>query len=130
MGVRKSFIKDVAYSGVAKYSTIIISLVVTAVLSRILTPSDFGVVAIATVFIAFFNLLSDFGIATAIVQFKDLSPKDISSIFGWSFWLAVLLSTIFFLCSPFIASFYENPLLDSICRLISLQIFLNVVKSF
>ena len=132
MGVRKNFAKDVVYSGISKYSTIIIALIVTAVLSRILTPSDFGVVAIATVFITFFTLLSDFGIAAAIVQFKDLTKIDISNIFGWSFWLAVLLSSVFFLCAPFIASFYDNPLLNTICRLLSLQIFfatLNIVPN-
>lgn len=132
MGIRKNFAKDVVYSGISKYSTIIIALIVTAVLSRILTPSDFGVVAIATVFIAFFNLLSDFGIAPAIVQFKDLTKGDICNIFGWSFWLAVSLSIIFYFCSPFIASFYENPLLETICQLLSLQIFfatLNIVPN-
>lgn len=132
MGIRKNFAKDVVYSGISKYSTIIIALIVTAVLSRILTPDDFGVVAIATVFIAFFNLLSDFGIAAAIVQFKDLTRKDISNIFGWSFWLAVLLSTAFFFCSSIIGSFYANPLLIPICRFLSLQIFfatLNIVPN-
>lgn len=132
MGVKKNFAKDVVYSGISKYSTIVIALIVTAILSRILTPNDFGVVAIAAVFIAFFNLLSDFGFATAIVQFKDLTDDDIKNIFGWSFWLAVLLSTLFFFCAPLIASFYGNPLLTTICRLLSLQIFfatLNIVPN-
>lgn len=132
MGVKKNFAKDVVYSGISKYSTIVIALIVTAILSRILTPNDFGVVAIATVFIAFFNLLSDFGFATAIVQFKDLTDDDIKNIFGWSFWLAVLLSSLFFFCAPLIASFYGNHLLTTICRLLSLQIFfatLNIVPN-
>lgn len=132
MSVKKNFAKDVAYSGISKYSTIIVALIVTAVLSRILTPDDFGVVAIATVFIAFFNLLSDFGFATAIVQFKNLTNEDIKNIFGWSFWLALLLSSVFFLCAPFISSFYGNPLLETICRFLSLQIFfatLNIVPN-
>ncbi len=132
MGVRKNFAKDVVYSGISKYSTIIIALIVTAVLSRILTPSDFGVVAIATVFITFFNLLSDFGIATAIVQFKDLTVDDIKSIFAWTFWLAVLLSMAFYFISPFISSYYDNSKLQTICQLLSVQIFfatLNIVPN-
>ncbi len=132
MGVRKRFFIDVVYSGLSKYSTMIIALIVSAVLSRILGPDDFGVVAIATVFIAFFNLLSDFGIATAIVQFKDLSQLDIRNIFGWTFWLAVLLSVVFFFCAPLVASFYGNPLLIPVCRWLCLQIFfatLNIVPN-
>ncbi len=128
MGVKKSFFKDVAYSGVSKYSTMIIALIVTAVLSRILSPEDFGIVAIATVFITFFNLLSDFGFATAIVQFKDLTDSNVRSIFGWSFWLAVVLSFSFFFASPLIASFYEKPLLATICKILSLQIFFTTIN--
>lgn len=132
MSVRKNFFKDVFYSGIAKYSSIVITLLVTSVLARILEPSDFGLVALATVFITFFNLISDFGIATAIVQFKDLSDKDLSSIFGWTFWLAILLGGSFYLLTPLIASFYNNSCLISICKLLSLQVLfatLNIVPN-
>ncbi len=128
MGTKKKFAIDVVYSGISKYTTIVIALIVTGVLSRILTPEDFGVVAIATVFITFFNLLSDFGFATAIVQFKDLTNYDIRSIFGWSFWLAVLLSLCFFFFSPHIADFYDKPLLAIICKLLCLQIFFTTIN--
>lgn len=128
MSVKKTFFRDVLFSGVSKYSTIIITLLVTSVLARVLTPDDFGVVAIATIFIAFFNLLSDFGIATAIVQFKDLTDKDLNNIFGWTLWLGFLLSSLFYMVSPFIASFYDNIQLVSVCRLLSLQIFFATIN--
>ena len=129
---QRMFLKDVVYSGISKYSTIIIVLIVTSILARLLSPSDFGVVAIATVFITFFNLVSDFGIATAVVQFKDLSQEDIKSIFGWTFWIAVVLSSSFYFCAPLLSSFYDNSLLKSVCQLLSLQIFfatLNIVPN-
>ena len=129
---QRMFLKDIAYSGISKYSTIIIVLIVTSILARLLSPSDFGVVAIATVFITFFNLVSDFGIATAIVQFKNLTQDDIKNIFGWTFWIAILLSSLFFLCSPLLSTFYDNPLLNSVCQLLSFQVLfatLNIVPN-
>lgn len=67
--------------GVAKYSTILIQLVISAVLSRILTPSDYGIVAVVTVFTTLFTTLANLGLGTAVTQFKDLSRKDIQDIF-------------------------------------------------
>ena len=63
--------------GVAKYSTILIQLVISAVLSRILTPSDYGIVAVVTVFTTLFTTLANLGLGTAVTQFKDLSRKDV-----------------------------------------------------
>ena len=53
-------------------------MIITAILSRLLTPDDFVIVAIATVIISFFGVISDFGIAPAIVQNKELKDSDIN----------------------------------------------------
>ena len=66
---KKDLIEGVFYTGIGKYSSIFISLIVTAILARLLTPDDFGVVAIATIVITFFNMISEIGIAPAIIQY-------------------------------------------------------------
>ena len=65
--IKRQLFSGVFYTALAKYSGIVISLVVAGVLARLLTPDDFGVVAIASVIIAFFNLLTDMGVSTAII---------------------------------------------------------------
>lgn len=132
MSRTKSFFKGVAYIAISKYSNILVGLVVTAVLSRILQPGDFGVVAIATVFITFFYMLSDLGIGPAIIQYRNLSEEDISSLFGWSFWLSIMLGGLFFLISPFISILYELGILNNICKLLSIQVLfttLNIIPN-
>ena len=57
--LKQQILSGVFYTAIAKYSGIVISLGVTAVLARLLTPDDFGVVAIATVIIAFFELFTN-----------------------------------------------------------------------
>ena len=71
--IKHQLFSGVFYTALAKYSGIIISLVVAGILARLLSPDDFGVVAIATVIIAFFNLFTDMGISPAIVQHKSLT---------------------------------------------------------
>ena len=128
MSIRKNLRKGVYYNGLARYSNVIVSIIIGATLARLLTPEEFGVVAILTVFIAFFNLLSSFGISAAIVQNKELSENDISSIFSFTFLFGLTFASIFFFSAPLIASFYENPVLTNLTRLMSLAIFFNTLK--
>jgi PST family polysaccharide transporter len=132
MSTKKTFIKGISYIALTNYSGIVINLVITAILARLLSPADFGVVAIATIFISFFSLLSDMGIGPAIIQFKELTPLNMSHIFGFTFWLGIALSSAFFFIAPVISLFYNENILIIICRILSLQIFfitLNIVPN-
>ena len=123
--IRKKISSGIFYSALSKYSDIFISIFIGAILARLLTPEDFGVVAIVSVFISFFNLLSSFGISSAIVQNKSLTDNDLSSIFSLSIAFGLFLSSIFFLGAPFIASFYNKPVLVNLSRLMALAILID-----
>ena len=92
MSTKKDLLSGVFWTALSRYSGFFIQIVITAVLARLLTPEDFGVIAIALVFITFFNLLSDFGIGPAIIQVKDLDNNEINSIFSITIWGGVFLS--------------------------------------
>ena len=70
--LKRELLSGVFYTAIAKYSGIIISLVVAGVLARLIAPEDFGIVAIATVIISFFSIFSDLGIGAAVIQNKTL----------------------------------------------------------
>lgn len=97
------------FSALGKYSNVLIQLVVNAILSRILTPADYGVVSIVQIFIEFFNLLADMGFGPAIIQNKKLTERDIRVIFKFSVYFALLLSVIFILIGYPVSIFYDNP---------------------
>ena len=99
MSFKKELISGVSYIAVAKYSGIFVQLVITSVLARLLTPEDFGIVAIATVIIAFFNILSDIGIGPAIIQNKELTISDLNSIYSFTVYLGGLMAIVFFCLS-------------------------------
>lgn len=123
--LKQQMMSGVMYTAVAKYSGIVISLVVMAVLARLLTPDDFGVVAIATVFIAFFELFTNIGFSSAIIQNKELTTKDLSNIYSFTLWMGLGLSLLFFASSWGIASYYGNSALRSICQILSVNLFLS-----
>ncbi|MEL7588103.1 MAG: lipopolysaccharide biosynthesis protein [Prolixibacteraceae bacterium] len=129
---KNEIISGITYSAISKYLGIAISLIVTGILARLISPADFGVVAIATVLIIFFGMLSDLGIAPAIIQKKDLNKNELTDIFSFTMWTALITSVCFFLFSWVIADYYDAPILVPICQLLSVNLFfsaLNIVPN-
>lgn len=121
--LKRELFSGVIYTAIAKYSGILISLVVAGVLSRLIVPEEFGVITVATVVISFFSVFSDLGIAPAVVQQQDLTDEDLSGLFSFSCWTGLALGGIFFLSSWLIAIFYEDRALVPIIQLLSVNLF-------
>ncbi|MFV0590281.1 MAG: lipopolysaccharide biosynthesis protein [Draconibacterium sp.] len=126
--IRKSLTTGVFYTALAKYSGVFFSIVIGAVLARLLTPEEFGIVALVTVFATFFRLLSDFGIGQAVVQNQKLTKQDIQSIFSFSVIFGIVLSVVFYLAAPFIANFYKERALINVTKLLSLSVLFASVQ--
>ena len=120
--IRRTIGNGIFYTALARYSNVFISIGITAVLARLLTPEEYGVVAIVAVFITFFNFLGDFGIGPAVIQNKELTETDLRSIFSFSLLFGLLLTSIFFLSAGFISHFYHEPELLRVSRWLSLSI--------
>lgn len=101
-------------------------------LARLLFPEAFGIIGMATVFISFVQVFNDMGMNAALVQRKEelLTKLHYNTAFwtgiGWS---ALLYFLLYFFLAPFVASFYEEPQLVSIFRVISLTILISPVVS-
>lgn len=120
--IKKQLVSGVLYTSIAKYSGMVITIVVSAVLARLISPEDFGVVTIATVIISFFSIFSDLGIGPAIIQNKRLNDRDLSSIFTLTVWTGVIISLLFFGASWIIGRFYASRILVPVCQLLSLNL--------
>lgn len=129
MSVSKEIGKGTFYNAMAKYIGIAVNLIVTGVLARLLTPMEFGTVALTTVFVTFFDLLGNMGVGPAIIQNRHLSNKDLASIFNTTVIIAVLLGIVCFLMAPIAASSYNNGILAPIMRVLSLQFFFTILGS-
>ena len=121
--IKRQLFSGVFYTALAKYSGVVISLVVAGILARLLSPDDFGVVAIASVIIAFFNLLTDMGVSPAIIQNKSLTKGELSDIFSFTVWTGIGISALFFAASWPIAHYYESDILRTLCQLLSVNLF-------
>lgn len=120
--------KALAIQFASKYLNVIVQLVLTAILARMVTPEQYGLIATVTIFTALFTLLSDLGIGPAIIQFKELTDEDCSALFTFSGLLSVALSALFYVSAYPIALFYGNDALIPLCQLSSVSIFFNTLN--
>lgn len=124
MGIKKATL----INSLGKYSKVILSVIVNAILARILSPDDYGIVAVITVFSTLFMTLSDMGFGAAIVQCKELSQKDIDSIYSLTVYIALFLSIGFVVLAFPISWFYKNEAYIYLGILLSIAVFFNAVN--
>jgi PST family polysaccharide transporter len=111
---------------IAQYSNIFAQLIINSILARLLSPKDFGIIAVITVFISFFSMLGDMGIGPAIIQNKSLDEKEVSDIFKFSLVGAFIMAIGFYFFSYFIAFFYNNTIYITLGELLSISVFFSV----
>lgn len=115
-------------NSVAKYYSVICSFVLNMILSRILTPAEYGVVSVVTVFTTFFTLFSDLGFGIAYIQKKGTTTDDMDNLFTFLVYVGLVLFVIFFFFAYFIAWFYSDNVYIPIARLLGLNLFLTAVN--
>lgn len=104
-------------------------LVVTIVLARIVTPKEYGVISIATVFITFMDTFATSGFGNALIQKKDADDIDYSSVLYFNILFSFLLYAVIFIISPLIASFYNMSNLCPILRTMGVRIPVAAINS-
>ena len=106
-----------------------VQFVLSIILARLVTPEDYGVIAILLVFIQIATVFIQSGFNTALIQKKEADDLDFSSIFYLSFFVAAILYVILFFGAPLVAWFYKSESLTKLLRVISLTLFFGAVNS-
>lgn len=103
----------------------LLQMISTIVLARLLTPADFGLIAMVGAVMGIAELVRDFGMTGAIIQAKDLSERVWQSLLWLSAFIGILLSVIVALCAPLIAALYNEPRLVAITLFMAPGVFLS-----
>ncbi len=102
-----------------------VAFLISVILARLLTPEDYGTIALVLIFINLADVFVNSGFATSLIQKKNADELDFSTIFYCSVFCSALIYGILFFCAPWIASFYENPFMELVIRVFSLRIPLS-----
>lgn len=114
MKTRGSTASGVMWAGVSQGGRILLQLIATAILSRLLPPTDFGLLAMSTIVVNFANLMRDMGTSAAVIQRSALSEELLDSVFWFNIGLGVCLALGVLICAAPVALFFKEPRLAGV----------------
>lgn len=123
--IRKRATTGAIWAAVDRFGIVLLQFVINIVLARLLTPEDFGCIGMITIFVAVSQTLIDGGFGSALIQKKEATQQDFSTIFYWNILFSGFLYVILFFTSPFIAAFFRMPLLTDILRVLGIVLITN-----
>ncbi len=127
--IKNKTISGLIWQYAEKCGAEIILFIVSIILARILTPEDYGVIGLITVFISIANVFATSGMGQALVQRKDPDSTDYSTVFFYSIVFSIILYVILFFTAPLIAGFYNEDVLVPVIRVLGLTVIINAINS-
>lgn len=122
--LRERTISAMIWSSMGTFGTTIVNFVSNMVLARLLMPEDFGCIGMLQIFISVGDTFVTAGFGQALIQKKNPTHLDYSTVFIWNMVASVVLYFILFISAPAIGAFYKMPLLCSVLRVQSLNLIL------
>jgi len=116
-GVSWSFADNIASSGVA--------FLVGLILARLLTPEEFGIMGMITIFIALSNSIIDSGFSNALIRKIDVKRIDYNTVFNFNLTVSVFFYFILYITSPLISRFFNEPILLPVTRIMGSILIIN-----
>lgn len=127
MSLKQKTFKGVIWSAVERFSTQGVQFVFSILLARLLTPNDYGMIAMLTIFLAICQTFIDSGFANAVIRKIDRNEKDMATMFFFNIGMSLVCYAIIYFAAPFIASFYKMDELTLILRVLALRL---IIQSF
>lgn len=126
--LKQKTVNGVVWSSVQRFGTMAITFASNIVLARLLSPDDYGCIAMLMIFISLANTFIDGGFGSALIQKKEPTNEDYSTILYWNIALSIVLYGILFICAPLVAQFYRMPLLTKVLRVQGVVLFFNALS--
>ena len=130
--LKNKAVSGMIWTALQKYSTMIIQFISGIILARLLTPYDYGCIGMLLIFMVLAESFIDGGFGSALIQKKNPTQTDYSTIFFWNLGMSAVLYAVLYLSAPLIARFYGIPLLCDVLRVQGLVLFIyafNIVQN-
>ncbi len=117
--------RGIVWSAVDKFAVYFGQFVVGIIIARILVPEDFGLIGMLALFIALSQTFVESGLGVGLIQRQDRENIDFSTLFVFNLGVSSFFYLVLFFLAPFISSFFEEPQLTDLARVLGLSLFLN-----
>jgi len=114
-------VKGLKWSSISRFGRQLIQYVTTLILAFLLSPEDFGLIAIAFIIIGFLDIFKDLGTSSALIYIDNPSRNLLSSVFWVNVFFGIAISTLIFLTAPLVADFFSNSQSISVLKVLSIS---------
>ena len=128
---QRRLLRGVLWNFIEKFSVKGSSFIISILLARILSPTDYGLIGMLTVFISLSTVFIEGGFIKALIQKQERTDEDFSTVFFFNLAVSVVIYCVIYLASPYIAHFYNEKALTDILKILSLNLVigsLNIVQ--
>lgn len=129
MSLKQKTFKGVIWSAVERFSTQGVQFLFGILLARLLTPNDYGMIAMLAIFIAVSQTFIDSGFGNALIRKPDRNEADKATVFFFNIFMAAICYGVIFLAAPLIARFYNMPQLEGILRVLAINLIIQAFGS-
>ncbi len=127
--LKKKTLSGLIWQYAEKCGAQFVGFVVSIIIARILTPADYGLIGLITVFISVALVFARSGMGQALVQKKDANDEDFSTVFYYSIVVSLAIYAVLFFTAPFISGFYNEPKLVSVIRVLGVTVIIGAIYS-
>jgi PST family polysaccharide transporter len=114
-------VKSLKWSSISRFGRQLIQYITTLILAFLLSPEDFGLIAIAFIIIGFLDIFKDLGTSSALIYIDDPPHTLLSSIFWVNVSFGMAISILIFLTAPLVADFFSNSQAISVLKVLSIS---------
>ena len=125
MTIKEKFLNGILWSSVSQVSIMIIEFVIGLMLARLLSPSEFGLIAMITVFISIAQIFINSGFSQALVRKQDCTEIDFSTVFVFNLVIGGFLFLTLFFLAPVVSDFYNKLELTNLLRVLALSLIIS-----
>lgn len=120
---KKSIISGLGWTTISTITNGLVQILRLSILSRFLSKEDFGIVAILTLILGLTQVFSDMGFSAAIMSQKKIEKRNFLSLYWLQFLVFTFMMLSISLCSPFIANYYDSPILSKLVPIMMSELF-------
>lgn len=115
------------WSSLERFSSQGISFLINIIIARILSPSDYGIIGMISIFIAISSVFVAGGFGAALIRKQNRTDIDFSTVFYYNIVVSIFFYVLLFITAPFIAKFYNTPILSLIIRIVGLNVVIGAL---
>lgn len=118
-------VKSVMWSAIERFSVQGIQFVLSIIIARLIAPSEYGLIAMLSIFLSIAQSFIDSGFSNALIQKKNRTNIDYSTVFYFNTIVSFIVYFLLFFASPYIAVFYQEPQLEIVTKWVSLGVVIS-----